>query len=181
MVLNISYAAADAKSPWFQQEKFKHENLIKVLRGDWFSLNGEVNLPAVLYKAFSGGKDLSTMPMQYFGKGTFLEDFFGNVGITANVFDAVNALYRAFAPEEEAWDVPMKTANKMSPRISLYLAGFPIATILEKNTVENTLEILKDEKNFAYEIKQGWFKSKVIPYTELEFYMHPKLQGISGG
>jgi len=151
---------------------------LDVLNGRYFSLTGEINIPQVI-SLIAQGKGLPTMSLSDFSSNqAIVEKFFSVVGVTVDAKSVANALYGAFVPPEEAYDIIFATASP-SVRINLYLLGFPISLFFDRALVKNIINIVDDKDAWAYEVTHGLFKSKAIAYNETEFFMKPKLPGVT--
>ncbi|MFH0856098.1 MAG: LysM peptidoglycan-binding domain-containing protein, partial [Candidatus Omnitrophota bacterium] len=156
----------------------RYKALVDVLRGKYISLTGEINIPQVS-ALIAQGKGLPTVSLGEFSSTpSLLTRFFSIVGITVDAKSVFNAVYKAFSSPERA-DNTLFTTAPDSVRVNLYLFGFPISLIFDKLMVDDIVRINEDKNFFAYEISNGLFRSKAVAYDETEFFMQPKLAGIS--
>ncbi|MBU1998278.1 MAG: LysM peptidoglycan-binding domain-containing protein, partial [Candidatus Omnitrophica bacterium] len=170
-------------------EEPRQKVLVEILQQKYVSLTGELNIPQFV-SLLTQGKGMPFVHLKDFASDfNFLEKAFSVFAPTIDLLSVINAAQKALGPPDESWD-PIFKNHPTSPRIKLYLLGFPISLIFEKQLVEHLIaieegkvgkentEVKEEEKPFAYEITHGWFKSKAIDYTQQEFYHLPKGSGI---
>jgi len=98
------------------------------------------------------GKGMPFVALRDFsGSNALLEKVFSVFGVTLDVQSAVNAVQKALAAPEDSWD-PIFKNHPTSPRLKLYLLGFPISLIFERKLVNELIKIEGDNKHFAYEM-----------------------------
>ncbi|MFH1398219.1 MAG: LysM peptidoglycan-binding domain-containing protein, partial [Candidatus Omnitrophota bacterium] len=192
LLADIGGAALSQDKVWAYDDKTyllyeasREKALVEILRQKYVSFTGELNIPEVVSLLVSG-KGLNFVPFRDLVNGladnySLLDKFFSIAGVTLDLKSVANYLHQTLTPSDEAWDQLLKNVpNK--PRINLYLFGFPISLIWERELVERLNKIHAGEGEykdaFALEVKHGWLKSEAIAYNDLEFRMQSKLAGV---
>ncbi|MCF7877720.1 MAG: LysM peptidoglycan-binding domain-containing protein, partial [Candidatus Omnitrophica bacterium] len=183
MDISGTILAEDTKMHWTDKyednmrigyEVPEHKLLADILQQRYISLTGEVNIPQVI-SLLVQGEGLPYVPIDEFDNETFslLDKFFSVAGVTLDLKSVANDIFSMFAPDDRAWDIPIKTASG-SPRLNFYLFGFPVSLLFEKALVEDISQAIGED--YAFEVKKGWVKSQVIRYqSERDFNMLPKM------
>ena len=111
------------------------------------------------------GQAFYGIPVQELGaKGPLLQKILSVVGVTADAKEIINYFHKTFAKPENAWEKPIMNARS-TPRLNLYILGFPVRLPFEIKFVG---EVLKAMDGHTYEVKEGFIIDKVIDYDKLE-------------